>query len=170
MFSKGQAPLVPTAESGVQLAIRALKWGTFYAVGGCGLFFYGVWKMTGANDASIFFNITTIVKYILHYVYCIITKKKHIRSIRISLYSNVIQLKQLCRYSMYVLWHYTSLFSFNFQYLQKVNLVYTEIIFIFFKFYKSYKNIYKNFNAARKIIGNFNQHLLTISFILFIFV
>jgi len=56
MFSKGQAPPLPTAESGVQLAIRALKWGTFYAVGGCGLFFYGVWKMSGANDVSIFFN------------------------------------------------------------------------------------------------------------------
>lgn len=55
MFSKGQAPPLPTAESGVQLAIRALKWGTFYAVGGCGLFFYGVWKMSGANDVSIFF-------------------------------------------------------------------------------------------------------------------
>jgi len=79
MFSKGQAPLVPTAESGVQLAIRALKWGTFYAVGGCGLFFYGVWKMTGANDASIFFNTTILFKLMLHYGYCIITKKKHIR-------------------------------------------------------------------------------------------
>lgn len=54
MFSKGQTPPMPLAESGTQLAIRALKWGTFYAVGGCGLFFYGVWKMSGANDASIF--------------------------------------------------------------------------------------------------------------------
>lgn len=66
MFSKGQAPPLPTTESGVQLAIRALKWGTFYAVGGCGLFFYGVWKMSGANDASIFFNTTIIIKLILH--------------------------------------------------------------------------------------------------------
>lgn len=54
MFSKGQIAPAPTAESGVQLAIRALKWGSFYAFGGCGLFFYGVWKMSGANDASIF--------------------------------------------------------------------------------------------------------------------
>ncbi|XP_026814922.1 transmembrane protein 242 [Rhopalosiphum maidis] len=54
MFSKGQAPPLPTAESGVQLAIRALKWGTFYAFGGCGLFFYGVWKMSGANDMHEF--------------------------------------------------------------------------------------------------------------------
>lgn len=53
MFNKGQIAQVPMAESGVQLAIRALKWGTFYAVGGCGLFFYGVWKMSGANDVSI---------------------------------------------------------------------------------------------------------------------
>jgi len=56
MFSKGQTPLLPSAESGVQLAIRALKWGTFYAFGGCGLFFYGVWKMSGANDVSIFYH------------------------------------------------------------------------------------------------------------------
>uniref|UniRef100_A0A2H8TWJ6 Transmembrane protein 242 n=1 Tax=Melanaphis sacchari TaxID=742174 RepID=A0A2H8TWJ6_9HEMI len=61
MFSKGQSPPLPTAETGVQLAIRALKWGTFYAVGGCGLFFYGVWKMSGANDASIFLHKTNIV-------------------------------------------------------------------------------------------------------------
>ncbi|VVC43558.1 Transmembrane protein 242 [Cinara cedri] len=54
MFSKGQIASVPMAESGVQLAIRALKWGTFYAVGGCGLFFYGVWKMSGANDMHEF--------------------------------------------------------------------------------------------------------------------
>lgn len=54
MFSKGQTAPSPTVESGVQLAVRALKWGTFYAFGGCGLFFYGVWKMSGANDASIF--------------------------------------------------------------------------------------------------------------------
>lgn len=53
MFSKGQTPPSPKIESGVQLAVRALKWGTFYAFGGCGLFFYGVWKMSGANDASI---------------------------------------------------------------------------------------------------------------------
>lgn len=62
MFSKGQTPPLPSAESGVQLAIRALKWGTFYAFGGCGLFFYGVWKMSGANDASIFnYNVITLL-------------------------------------------------------------------------------------------------------------
>ncbi|XP_025425007.1 transmembrane protein 242 [Sipha flava] len=54
MFSKGQIPPAPSAETGVQLAIRALKWGTFYAFGGCGLFFYGVWKMSGANDMHEF--------------------------------------------------------------------------------------------------------------------
>lgn len=54
MFAKGQcAPVLPATETGVQLAVRALKWGTFYAVGGCGLFAFGVWKMSGANDASI---------------------------------------------------------------------------------------------------------------------
>lgn len=62
MFSKGQTPSFPSAESGVQLAIRALKWGTFYAFGGCGLFFYGIWKMSGANDASIFFYTYILTK------------------------------------------------------------------------------------------------------------
>lgn len=62
MFSKGQTPPSPSAETGVQLALRALKWGTFYAVGGCGLFFYGVWKMSGANDASIFYCIFILKK------------------------------------------------------------------------------------------------------------
>lgn len=62
MFSKGQTPPSPSAETGVQLALRALKWGTFYAVSGCGLFFYGVWKMSGANDASIFYCIFILKK------------------------------------------------------------------------------------------------------------
>lgn len=63
MFSKGQTPPTPLAESGTQLAIRALKWGTIYSFGGCGLFFYGVWKMSGANDASSFIHYI-IFKYL----------------------------------------------------------------------------------------------------------
>ncbi|XP_050421842.1 transmembrane protein 242 [Adelges cooleyi] len=54
MFAKGQTPSSTMGETGVQLAIRALKWGSFYAVGGCGLFFFGIWKMSGANDMHEF--------------------------------------------------------------------------------------------------------------------
>lgn len=41
-----------TAE-GVSLAFRALAWGTVWAVGGCSLIFYGIWKWSGATDVSI---------------------------------------------------------------------------------------------------------------------
>lgn len=66
MFSKGQISPSPTVESGVHLAIRALKWGTFYAFTGCGLFCYGVWKMSGANDASIEVSFIIILFYIMY--------------------------------------------------------------------------------------------------------
>ena len=39
-------------ESGGQLALRALGWGTFYAVTGFGAFSYAVWKLIGAKDVS----------------------------------------------------------------------------------------------------------------------
>lgn len=43
--------------SGSQLAFRALKWGTLYAVTGCGLFMFGVWKLANVNDVSIRANL-----------------------------------------------------------------------------------------------------------------
>lgn len=36
------------------MAIRALGWGTFYAVGGCSLLFYGIWKLSGATNTLEF--------------------------------------------------------------------------------------------------------------------
>ncbi len=41
-------------ESGVSLAWRALKWGTLWAVGGCGLIFYGAWKLADVKDLREF--------------------------------------------------------------------------------------------------------------------
>ncbi|BET01023.1 Ulp1 protease family, C-terminal catalytic domain [Nesidiocoris tenuis] len=41
-------------ESGVELALRALKWGTFYAVTGTGLICYGIWKLSGAKSMEDF--------------------------------------------------------------------------------------------------------------------
>lgn len=41
-------------ESGAKLAARALGYGTLYAIGGCGLLFYGLWKLSGASDLSDF--------------------------------------------------------------------------------------------------------------------
>lgn len=38
---------------GSQLALRALKWGTFYAVTGCGLIIFGAWKLANAKSVGI---------------------------------------------------------------------------------------------------------------------
>lgn len=41
-------------ESGTSLAIRALGWGSLWAFTGCGILFYGIWKMSGATNAQEF--------------------------------------------------------------------------------------------------------------------
>jgi len=37
-------------DSGAKLASRALAWGTLYAIGGCSILFYGMWKLSGASN------------------------------------------------------------------------------------------------------------------------
>lgn len=44
---------IASAEPGASLALRALGWGTVYAVSGCSLLFYGIWKLMGVSDVSI---------------------------------------------------------------------------------------------------------------------
>lgn len=39
-------------DEGSALAVRALGWGTLYAVVGTGVFCYGVWKLSGAKNVS----------------------------------------------------------------------------------------------------------------------
>ncbi|KAH8387302.1 hypothetical protein KR093_006100 [Drosophila rubida] len=41
-------------DEGSTLALRALGWGTLYAVLGTGAFCYGVWKLSGAKDFEEF--------------------------------------------------------------------------------------------------------------------
>lgn len=41
-------------ESGTALATRALFFGSLWAVGGCGLIFYTIWKLSGAKTAEEF--------------------------------------------------------------------------------------------------------------------
>ncbi|XP_015433798.1 PREDICTED: transmembrane protein 242 [Dufourea novaeangliae] len=41
-------------ESGASLATRALLWGSVWAISGCGLLFYGIWKLSGATTAEEF--------------------------------------------------------------------------------------------------------------------
>lgn len=46
-------PTKEMPESGGSLAMRALGWGTLYAVGGFGVFCAGVWKMMGVSNVSV---------------------------------------------------------------------------------------------------------------------
>ena len=41
-------------ESGAALARRALGWGTLYAVAGCGVLFFSVWKLLNVNNLTEF--------------------------------------------------------------------------------------------------------------------
>ncbi|XP_011505780.1 PREDICTED: transmembrane protein 242 [Ceratosolen solmsi marchali] len=34
-------------DTGMELALRALGWGTFYSITTCSILFYGIWKMSG---------------------------------------------------------------------------------------------------------------------------
>lgn len=53
-FEEGVVGAKGISDSGAALAIRALGWGSFYAVTGCGILFYGIWKLSGANNAKEF--------------------------------------------------------------------------------------------------------------------
>lgn len=52
MFERGSQITRELQETGVELAVRALKWGTFYAVSGTALISFGIWKLSGASDVS----------------------------------------------------------------------------------------------------------------------
>lgn len=53
--------IVKLHQTGSQLAFRALKWGTFYAVTGCSLIIYGGWKLSGANDVIFCWDLNLIL-------------------------------------------------------------------------------------------------------------
>ena len=46
---------ISSVEPGASLAIRALGWGTLYAVTGCSVLFYSIWKLMDVNDVSIMY-------------------------------------------------------------------------------------------------------------------
>ncbi|CAG7838346.1 unnamed protein product [Allacma fusca] len=52
-FSKGMTPAL-RMETGGSLALRALGWGSFYAVTGCGILFYSIWKLMGVKNLEEF--------------------------------------------------------------------------------------------------------------------
>ncbi|CAH0728717.1 unnamed protein product, partial [Brenthis ino] len=53
-FSKGLHGSVELADAGAILALRALGWGTLYAIGGTTCICYGIWKFSGAKDLKDF--------------------------------------------------------------------------------------------------------------------
>lgn len=53
-FGEGISGIKGAHETGTSLAIRALGWGTFYAVAGCSLLFYGIWTISGAINVEEF--------------------------------------------------------------------------------------------------------------------
>lgn len=54
-FDKGLVSTVQLHETGASLALRALGWGTLYAFTGCGVLFYAIWKMSGAQNVCLCF-------------------------------------------------------------------------------------------------------------------
>ncbi|XP_024945916.1 transmembrane protein 242 isoform X2 [Cephus cinctus] len=53
-FNEGIAGFKGMTETGGSLAMRALGWGTAYAITGCGILFYSIWKISGASTAEEF--------------------------------------------------------------------------------------------------------------------
>lgn len=52
-FNKGMIATREIPEAGASLALRALGWGTLYAVAGCGILCYGIWKLSGAHNVCV---------------------------------------------------------------------------------------------------------------------
>jgi hypothetical protein len=53
-FDKGMVGSRRIGETGASLALRALGWGTLYAVTGCGVLVYSIWKLSGAENFEEF--------------------------------------------------------------------------------------------------------------------
>ncbi|XP_075155263.1 transmembrane protein 242 [Haematobia irritans] len=54
LIEKGGTKTILLLDEGSALAMRALGWGTLYAVLGTGAFCYGVWKLSGAKNMEEF--------------------------------------------------------------------------------------------------------------------
>ncbi|KAM3962243.1 transmembrane protein 242 [Aphomia sociella] len=53
-FNKGLHSSAELADAGAILALRALGWGTLYAIAGTSCLCYGIWKLSGAKDLKDF--------------------------------------------------------------------------------------------------------------------
>lgn len=51
-FSRGMTGTIEMADTGANLAMRALGWGTLYAFAGTGAICFGIWKWSGATNVS----------------------------------------------------------------------------------------------------------------------
>lgn len=70
-FNKGAMTTVDLHTTGVSLALRALGWGTFYAVSGTGLLAYGIWKLSGAKD--VISILVSVERKILNYSFSLLS-------------------------------------------------------------------------------------------------
>lgn len=70
MFNKGMMGARELQEAGGALAMRALGWGTFYAVTGFSIFCFCAWKLTGSKDVSSSFVI--IYKFLNSFYLCVL--------------------------------------------------------------------------------------------------
>lgn len=61
-FEKGMTSSLRVHETGASLALRALGWGTLYAFTGCGILFYSIWKLSGAENVCILVLLVSVAK------------------------------------------------------------------------------------------------------------
>lgn len=54
-FSKGMTGSIEMADTGANLALRALGWGTVLAIFGTGSICFAIWKFSGAKDVSLLY-------------------------------------------------------------------------------------------------------------------
>lgn len=52
-FSKGMTGSIEMADTGANLAMRALGWGTVFAFLGTGSLAFAIWKLSGAKDVTL---------------------------------------------------------------------------------------------------------------------
>lgn len=56
LLEKGGRETLLLMDEGSALALRALGYGTTYAILGTGLFVFGIWKLSGAKDVSAYIH------------------------------------------------------------------------------------------------------------------
>lgn len=73
MFNKGIMGAREMHEAGGALALRALGWGSLYAIAGFSVFCFSVWKLSGAKDVSHHLescnSICNVISFFLFFIF-----------------------------------------------------------------------------------------------------